>query len=290
MQIAVTTPTGKVGSRVTELLIQAGVRPTLLLRDPSKLSPEVSGKVRAVQCDQRDTDAVVEATKGVDVLFWVAPSTPDPDPVAAYASLGGNAVRAIQHNGISRTVFLSSVGAEKRHGVGEIDGLARTEEQLDRLEVAVTHLRCGYFFSNLLLSLDQLKQGVLATTFPLDYSMPWVDPRDIGDVAAARLLNEGWSGRRTQAVHGPCDLTFAQVAEIVSESTGRSVKAVEISDDELRKTLLEGGLGPKQVAAFVGMSAGLREDFTPEDERSLLTTTPSGLGAWAHTVLRPLLA
>ncbi|WP_328442097.1 NAD(P)H-binding protein [Streptomyces sp. NBC_00457] len=290
MQIGVTTPTGKVGSRVTELLIQAGVRPTLLLRDPSKLSPEVSGKVHAVRCDQRDTDAVVEATKGVDALFWVAPPTPGPDPVAAYASMGGNAVRAIQHNGIGRTVFLSSVGAEKRHGVGEIDGLARTEEQLDRLDVAVTHLRCGYFFSNLLLSLDQLKQGVLATTFPLDYSMPWVDPRDIGDVAAARLLHEGWSGRQVQAVHGPCDLTFAQVAEIVSQSTGRSVKAVEISDDDLRKTLLEGGLGAKQVEGFVGMPAGLREDFTPEDERSLLTTTPTGLGAWAHTVLRPLLA
>nr|AEA29645.1 Por22 [Streptomyces albus subsp. albus] len=289
MRIAVTTPTGKVGSRVTELLIQAGVRPTLLLRDPSKLSPETAERVRAVQCDQRDTDAVVEATKGVDTLFWAEALDLDPDPVATYALMGANAARAIQHNGIGRIVFLSSVGAEKRHGVGEIDGLARTEEQLDRLQVPVTHLRCGYFFSNLLMNLPQLRQGVLATPFPVDHPMPWVDPRDIGDVAVARLLHDGWSGRQVQAVHGPCDITFAQAAEIVSQATGRPVEAVQIGDGELRKALSDSGLGSKQVEAVVGMSAGLTENFTPEDERCVLTTTPTSLGAWAHAVLRPLL-
>ncbi|MFF3544732.1 NAD(P)H-binding protein [Streptomyces platensis] len=290
MRIAVTTPTGNVGSRVTQLLIQAGVRPTLLLRDPSKLSPETLERVRAVQCDQRDTEAVIEATKDVDALFWVDPPTSDPDPIAAYAALGANAARAIEHNGIGRTVFQSSVGAEKRHGVGEIDGLARTEEQLDRLDTAILHLRCGYFFSNLLLNLDQLREGYLPTTFPPDRPIPWVDPRDIGDVAAARLLHDDWSGRLVQAVHGPTHLSYTQAAEIVSAATGRTVKAVEISDDDLRQVLSDQGLTTDQVEAMVRMSSGLREDFTPENERSVLTTTPTSLGAWAHAVLRPLLS
>jgi hypothetical protein len=37
------------------------------------------------------------------------------------------------------------------------------------------------------------------------------------------------------------------------------------------------------------MSTGLRENFVPEDKRSILTTTPTALGAWAHAHLRPLL-
>ncbi|MFC4494598.1 NAD(P)H-binding protein [Streptomyces ovatisporus] len=290
MQIAVTTPTGNVGSRVTRLLIQAGVRPTLLLRDPSRLGPEILEKSRAVQCDQRDTDAVTEATQGVDALFWVDPPTSDPDPVASHAAMGANVAQAVEHNGIRRTVFQSSVGAEKRHGVGEIDGLARTEEQLDRLRASVLHLRCGYFFSNLLLSLDQLRQGLLPTTFPLDSPIPWVDPRDIGDVAAARLLHDGWSGRQVQAVHGPYDLTFAEAARIISEATGKQVEAVAISDAELRQALADQEFTTEQTEAMVGMPAGLRKDFAPENERSAVTTTPTGLGAWAHSVLRPLLS
>lgn len=290
MHIAVTTPTGNVGSRVTRLLIQAGVRPTLLLRDPSRLSPEILDKVRAVPCDQRDTEAVVEATRGVDALFWVSPPTSDPDPVAAHAAMGANVAQAVARNGIRRTVFQSSVGAEKRHGAGEIDGLARTEEQLDRLKTSVLHLRCGYFYSNLLLNLDQLRQGLLPTTFPLDSPMPWVDPRDIGDIAAARLLHDdGWSDRQVQAVHGPCDLSFVQAAEIISDATGRTVKAVAISDEELRQALYDQEFTAEQAEAMVGMPAGLREDFTPENERSAMTTTPTSLGAWAYTVLRPLL-
>jgi hypothetical protein len=36
------------------------------------------------------------------------------------------------------------------------------------------------------------------------------------------------------------------------------------------------------VEAILGMSIGLREDFVPEDERSILTTTPTTLAARAH--------
>jgi uncharacterized protein YbjT (DUF2867 family) len=38
VKIAVTTPTGNVGSRVAQLLIQAGARPTLLARHPGRMS------------------------------------------------------------------------------------------------------------------------------------------------------------------------------------------------------------------------------------------------------------
>lgn len=41
------------------------------------------------------------------------------------------------------------------------------------------------------------------------------------------------------------------------------------------------------VEAILGMSTGLREDFEPEDERTILTTTPTTLAAWAHEHLRP---
>jgi len=53
----------------------------------------------------------------------------------------------------------------------------------------VVHLRCGFFFTSLLLNRAALEDGVLRIAMPVDTPMPWVDPRDIGDVAAARLLS-----------------------------------------------------------------------------------------------------
>ena len=288
MTIAITTPRGHVGSHVLRTLVAAGVRPRLLMRDPALLDAAQRHHVEVVRCDQDDGDAVLAATRGVEALLWISPSVPDADPVAAHARLGGHAARAVTENGIARTVFLSSVGAEKRHGAGEIDGLARTEEALDATGAPVLHLRAGYFFSNLAMDLDGLREGVLRTAMALDRAMPWVDPRDIAEVAAARLLAP-WTVGGVQAVHGPRDLTFAEVAEVLTDALGRPVRAERTADDDLRAGLREVGLGEAQVEAIVGMSAGLREGFVAEQPRTVVTTTPSTLEGWAAAHLRPLL-
>jgi uncharacterized protein YbjT (DUF2867 family) len=292
VKVVVTTATGQVGSRAARMLIQAGVRPTLLARYPARLDRAISERADVVQADLGDADAVARATRGADALLWVEPRLADPggDPVAWYARLGANAARAVTENGIGRTVFLSSIGAEMRSGAGEIDGLARAEEQLDATGATVLHMRCGYFFTNLLGELDSIRAGVLKAPMALDYAQPWVDPRDIGEVAAARLLSAGWSGRHVQAVHGPEDLTLSGVAEIISEVTGHRVRAETISLDTLRRLLRAAGLGARQIEGIAGMSAVTREDFVAEDKRSIVTTTPTTLAAWACACLRPALA
>ncbi|WP_369138353.1 NmrA family NAD(P)-binding protein [Modestobacter versicolor] len=289
MKVVVTTPTGHVGSRVVRLLLQAGLRPTLLARDPARVDPGTRQRVDLVTGDQGDPAAVLRATAGADALYWVDPPSPDGDPVAGSARMGAVAARAVRENGVPRVVFQSSVGAEKRVGVGRIDGLARTEELLEQTGADVLHLRCGYFFTNLLYDLDALRAGTLTTTMPTDRALPWVDPRDVGEVAVANLLSAGWSGRRVLAVHGPADLSFSQVASVVGEVTGRAVAARQIGDDDLRAVLRAAGMSEPQVEGFVLMSSGIRDDFTAEDPRSLLTTTPTTLRSWAVEHLRPLL-
>ncbi|MEV6564877.1 NmrA family NAD(P)-binding protein [Streptomyces kronopolitis] len=290
MRIAVTTPTGNVGRHVVTMLLRAGVRPRVLLREPARLAPEVRDEVEAVRVDQYDADTVVAATEGVDALFWVNPTPGGEDPLADHARATRGVVRAVTGNRIGRVVFQSSVGAEKRHGAGEIDGLARTETALDGLGVDVTHLRCGYFFTNLELQLEALRAGTLQVILPLDQPMAWVAPRDIAEVAATRLLSRTWSGRRVHAVHGPADLTWRQVADILTAATGRRIGVERIPDDALRARLQRAGMTDAGVAAVLGMSTGLREDFVPEQPRTVRTTTPTTLAAWAYDHLRHRLA
>lgn len=289
MTIVVTTPTGHVGSRVVRLLIQAGARPRVLVRDPARLDAETRARADVRRGDLTDPGFVRTATAGARTVFWVDP-TPHTaqDPIGTSRRTATALAEAARSGDVARIVFLSSVGAEKRHGVGHIDGLARIEELFDATGADVLHLRCGYFFTNLLLSLDELRQGVLTTAADPRQPMPWVDPRDIGEVVAARLLHDDWQGRLVQAVHGPEDLTFTQVAEILTEALGRPVRLRSVTDDDVRASLGAAGLPPKAVEGIVGMLAGSR-GLVPEQPRDVTTTTPTPLGAWAYARLRPLL-
>lgn len=288
MKIVVTTPTGHVGSRVLRLLIQAGVRPTALVRDASRLEPELRRFCDVVEGKQEDEDAVLRATFGADALYWVDPPSDDDDPLDGYERFGETAAAAVTANAVPRVVFQSSVGAEVRSGFGEVDGLARTEELLNGTGAHVTHLRCGYFFTNLLTDLDSIRSGVLISILPVGHRMPWVDPRDIGEVAVARLLATDWHGRRTLGVHGPQDLSLREVAAIVGAAVGRPLAAEQISETEYAGMLRGAGLTEARIEGILGMSRG-QLDFTPEDPRSLMTSTPTSLAAWAYDVLRPAL-
>ncbi|GAA1077055.1 NAD(P)H-binding protein [Nocardiopsis composta] len=281
MTIGVTTPTGNVGAHLLRLLVQAGERPRALLRDPARLPADVAGHVDAVAMDSWDAGAVAEATRGLTALYWVSPTATDRDPLQAHAVAAVGVRAAVQRNGIGRVVFQSSVGAEKRTGAGEIDGLAATELALDATGAAVTHLRCGYFFTNLLMEAEAIGGGVLATAMDLDRPLPWVAPADIAAVAAVRLLSVSWTGRCVQAVHGPEDLSFRRVAGVLSEVLGHPVEPRRITDDEARAALAAAGMSEAQVEAVAMMTAGIRDGFTPENPRSRLTTTPTSLAGWA---------
>ena len=288
MKIVVTTPTGRVGSRVAQLLVQAGVRPTLLARNPGRLNPDLLPHCDVAEADQGDEEAVIAATAGADALFWVDPPTRDADPVAGYLRMGRSAAAAVGANNIPRVVFQSSVGAEVRSGFGEIDGLGGTEELLEATGAHVTHLRCGYFFTNLLMDLETVRAGLLVTTLPVDHRLPWVDPRDVGDIAAARLLATDWAGRHAVGVRGPADLSYADVAEIVGAAVGRPLTAQQVPEADVAGLLRAAAFTEEQIEGILGMSRG-QLGFTPENPHGFITTTPTTLAGWAYAVLKPAL-
>lgn len=285
MTIGVVTPRGRVGSHVLRMLVQAGVRPRALLRDPATLEPAIACHVDAAPVDVWDAPTVAEATRGLEAVYWVSPTAFDRDPLVAHAAAATSICAAIDANGIERVVFQSSVGAEKRRGVGEIDGLAATELALNASSASVTHLRCGYFFTNLLMEMDSIRGGSLGTALKIDHPMPWVAPVDIATVAAGRLLSRDWNGHHVQAIHGPEDLSFVQVARILTSALGHQVTAYQLSDDDVRAALRAFGVPEAQVESIAMMATGLREDFTPDDPRTFVTTTPTSLQSWLATAL-----
>ncbi|OUC91217.1 NAD(P)H-binding protein [Streptosporangium minutum] len=292
MEIAVTAPSGHVGRFLVGHLVRAGLRPRLLSRHPERARTSWDDLVDTREVDLRDAAAVTEAIRGVDALYLVVPPGESDDPVAAYATVGEAVATAVAAARVPHTVLQSSVGAELRRGAGEIDGLARVEEMLDRvaaadLGLAVTHLRCGYFYSNLLYELDAIRSGAVAVLRSADEPFSWVAPADIATVGASLLLRADRSRRSVQAVHGPQDLSWDDALAVVGGVLGRPVAAHRVEDDVMRATLAGFGMSEAQVEAVVGMSTGLRERFVPEQPRTPVTTTDTTLGAWAWAELRP---
>lgn len=289
MELATTAPSGNVGRHVVHNLVRTGVTPRVLGHRPESIDPTLREHVDPRIVDLADQPAVEEALRGVEALFVTIPSVISEDPIADYERFGASIATAVKRSTVDRVVLQSSVGAELRHGAGDIDGLARVEQLLEDADASVLHLRCGFFFSNLLLQIDQLRDGEIPIVLPTDQAMPWVAPSDIAQVATAWLLRPDWSGRHVRAVHGPEDLSWDDALAIVTEVTGHPVRARRVSDDDMRTTLSDAGLSERQVEAILGMSTGLRDDFVPEQIRDATTTTPTTLAGWSYDMLRPLL-
>lgn len=290
MKIVVTTPTGHVGSHLVPLLLQAGVRPTLFCRSAERLAPALLDVCDVVEGDQTDAVDVTRALTGAQAVYWVSPATHDDAPLAGYATVTASLVAALHETKVPRIVFQSSVGAEARRGFGDIDGLGATEAALDAtsndLGLTVTHLRCGYFFTNLELSAEEIRSGVLSTTFPLDVRLSWVAPQDVAAAAAVRLLSTAWKGRDTLGVLGPEDLTFAEAAAALSTALGIPVRAQYMSLDDAAEGLRAMGSSEKRIEALLGMSRGFTNpNFVPENPRTVITTTPTRLVSWAAAAL-----
>ena len=292
MPIAITTPTGHIGSRLTRQLFDAGEDLTLLVRNPDKLPADIRAKARVETGDLTDAAFVARATEGADALFWLTfvPFT-EPDPRGAAAHLAAVAAGAVRANRIPHVVNLSSFGAHHASGYGPVSNIQLVENALNDAGENVLHLRPGSFMENFLNQVPTIQSaGSIFAPSPGDVAVPTVATRDIGDVAAQELRDRSWTGRRYRGVHGPADLTGDQSAAILSEALGRPVRHVQVSPEQTRDAFLSMGASPAFADAYVEMYGGFARDPEPAEPRSPETTTPTTLDAWAREVLAPQVA
>ncbi|HMB70326.1 MAG TPA: NAD(P)H-binding protein, partial [bacterium] len=160
MKVAVTTPTGNIGSVVTDKLLAAGADVTLLVRDPGKVKAFADRGAKAVAGSLDDAEYVTLATRGADCLFWLTPPNyAAPDFRGYQNEVGRCAAAAVKSNGISRVVHLSSLGAHLDSGTGPILGLRDIEGMFADTGAHVTNLRPGMFMENHLMSLPTILEA-----------------------------------------------------------------------------------------------------------------------------------
>jgi uncharacterized protein YbjT (DUF2867 family) len=283
-----------VGSAVTDFLLDRGgdIKVRLLGRRRNTLADFAGRGAEIAVGSQDDVDYLVKATRDCDALFWVTPPGYGSDNVRAFQNrLGKAAAAAIRTNRIPRVVNLSSIGAEQDSGVGLIGGLHDVEGLLDEAAEHVTHLRPGFFFENLLMQLDSIRQyGRISLPISGSRSFPMIASRDIGLVAAERLAGDDWTGQSAGELHGSADLSFDEVAGILSETCERSVEYVRSDRKQARQLLLAHGVSENFADLMLEMyDAADAGRLHPVEPRSAETTTPTTLTEFVHEVMLPML-
>ncbi len=294
MKIAVATPAGHVGSSVADFLLEFGgdIQVVLLGRRPDRLKEFVHRGAELAIGSQDDGDYLVKATRGVDALFWATPPGYGSDDVRALQNRHGRAAAtAVRVNRIRRVVNLSSIWVDMGCGAGPVGGLHDVEARLDDVADNVTHLRPGLFFENLLWHVDSIREwGKIALPVNPSRRFPMIATRDIGRVAATRLASRDWTGRIVHELFGPADLSFRDVAEVVSQVLGRTVAYAKCGLEEFRELLLGNAMSENAAGLMLELFGSLDADrLRTAEHPTVKTSTSTTLGEFARETLLPLI-
>lgn len=232
--LIVTGATGQLGSQVVEHLLQQMPAEQLgvSVRDPQKAARLAERGVRVRRGDFAEPETLPEAFEG-STCVYVA-SANDLDQGVAQATA---AIAAAYGAGAERVVYTSqqAAGPDSLFAPTRVNH-APIEAHLAATGRPYTSLRNGYYSSSLQFHLGTaLETGELR--LPADGPVSWTSRADLAEANAAVLAGARTADGRafdgpTPPLVGPDRVDFEQVAALLSDLTGRTVRRVVVDDEE----------------------------------------------------------
>ncbi|MCB5163770.1 NAD(P)H-binding protein [Streptomyces bambusae] len=239
--------TGATGGALLRHLVARGVPVRAVTRTPEALRTALGGSARTlvqvVGADAADPQSLRSAFAGCTQLFLAMANGP------RQVELECNVLDAAEPSGVRHVVKLSAPAAEPDSPVAVSRGHRRIEDRLAASPMTGTVLRPYAFMQKLLLGAPGIAEGVLIGSLG-EAACTYVDVRDIAEVAAEILLRPGLAGA-THTLTGPRAYTQHQVAALLSESTGRTVRYVDLTPDAFHDHLLNAAGMPDWLARHV---------------------------------------
>lgn len=291
--IVITTPTGDIGHQVLKNVLESGESIRVIARDPSTLPAELRERVDVVQGSHGDIDVVNQAFAGADAVFWVTPPDPKAESVeAAYVDFTRPACEAIKAQGVKRVVDITPLG--RGLPVAEHAGFVTASLAMDDLiastGVDFRALTMPSFMDNILMQLEPIKtKGMFFSPIDGDRKLPACATRDIAATAARLLLDSSWSGQGDLAVLGPEDVSFNDMARIMSEVLGKPVRFQQIPFEAYRSRFIELGMSDAMAQGMTDMARAKNEGLDNAEPRTPENTTPTSFRQWSEEVLKPAL-
>jgi uncharacterized protein YbjT (DUF2867 family) len=144
------------------------------------------------------------------------------------------------------------------------------------------------FMDNVLRQLELIRnQGVFFSAISGDRKLPTCATRDIAVIAARLLIDRSWSGQGSVPVLGPEDLSFNDMAQIMSEVLERPVRFQQIPGEAFKARLTENGTSEAMAQGTLDMLVAKNEGLDNAEPRTPQATTPTSFRQWCQEVLKP---
>jgi len=224
--VLVVGSSGTVGSELVALLKARGdvVRTT---------TSKITSRVNEVHLNLLTGEGLKTAFEGVDQAFFLSP--------AGYTNQDEILLPLIEQakqQQIKKVVLMSAYGANASEDLP----LRKAEIALENSGLTYNIIRPNWFYQNFnsywiagILSAGKIlvPAGNAKTSF--------IDARDIAAVAAALLANDDFKDQAFDLT-GPESVTHEEVAQVLSEVTGKSISYQDITPEELKANLTSAGL------------------------------------------------
>ncbi len=233
MAILVIGSTGTIGTCVVEALAKRGQPASALIHERNPISALVHGGtgklpdgITPVKGDVTDMESMRAALSGIDTMFLLNPVVPD-EMTRAILMLD----LAIEV-GIKRVVYFSMFKADEFLDCPHANAKFATEQMIRKFGIPTTILRPNYFFQN---------DGGPVTkmhVYPMpigDIGVSMVDARDIGEIAAIKLIERDRSEplpTEVIEIHGADVITAKSAVATWKDVLG---KEVTYPGDDLRQ-------------------------------------------------------
>ena len=289
--IVVTTPTGNIGRQVLENILDSGEPIRVIAREPSRLSSRARERVEVVQGSHGNLDVVNKAFTGADSVFWVVPPDPHAASVkAAYVDFTRPAAIAFKRHAVKRVVGISALGrgtpwAER---AGLVTASLKMDDLIASTGVSYRAVTNPSFMDNLLRQVEAIKnQRAFFLPISGDLKQPSACTRDIASTAANLLLDDSWSGVGSVSVLGPEDLSYNDMARMMSDVLSRPVRFQQISGEAFKARLMERGMSEAMAQANADMWNAYNHGLDMAEQRTPESTTPTSFRQWCEEVLKP---
>ena len=289
--IVITTPSGLIGHQVLDSLLDSGEDLRVIARDPSAFTADERDRVDVVEGSHADAAVVDEAFADADAVFWLAPPDPRaPSVEAAFVGFTRPATEAFKKHGVSRVVGISALGRGTPWAAraGCVTGSLAMDDLIAGTGVAYRALTNPSFMDNIVRQAEAIKnQGMFFSPIAGDRKLPAVATRDSATAASRLLLDDSWSGVDEVPLLGPQDLSFNDMAEIISEVLGKEVRFQQTTFDAYKDRFVRFGMSEAMAQGMTDMAWAKNEGLDNGVQRTPENSTPTSFRQWCEEVLKP---
>jgi uncharacterized protein YbjT (DUF2867 family) len=257
--------TGRVGSRLVELLLEQDGQVRAATRSPSHASTRFPSSVETVEFDYNRPETFASAVEGVSKVFLVVRPGDNHSDQAAMPLID-----VAKQAGVRLFVNLTAMGVER----DETFMLRVLEKYVESSGIPYVHLRPNWFMQNFdsgPMYADIRSTGALHLP-AADAKLSFIDARDIASVAAAVMSDPRHEGKAYTLTGGE-SLDHYEIVDVLSRVSGKAISYVSLSEEAAQGALKSAGVAADLIDRWTNfyriVRAGLCASVSPAVEEIL---------------------